>query len=76
MVFSMIVDWWSRALGRIANVRQSGVGGRRFISLDIWSAGVVVLGLCSFWSDGPITSAGWPMPIRLPRCLSQVSLCR
>jgi len=48
MVFSMIVDWWrSRALGRIANkyASQALEADALHFSTDIWSAGVVVLGL-------------------------------
>src|SRR5437660_9926049 len=48
MVFSMIVDWWrSRALGRIANKYDSQAleADALHFSTDIWSAGVVVLGL-------------------------------
>jgi cation diffusion facilitator family transporter len=48
MVFSMIVDGWrSRALGRIANKYDSQAleADALHFSTDIWSAGVVVLGL-------------------------------
>src|SRR5262252_7370003 len=48
MIFSMIVDWWrSRALGRIANKYDSQAleADALHFSTDIWSAGVVVLGL-------------------------------
>lgn len=48
MVFSMGVDWWrSRALGRIANKYDSQAleADALHFSTDIWSAGVVVLGL-------------------------------
>jgi cation diffusion facilitator family transporter len=48
MVFSMIVDWWrSRALSRIANKYDSQAleADALHFSTDIWSAGVVVLGL-------------------------------
>jgi len=48
MLFSMIVDWWrSRALGRIANKYDSQAleADALHFSTDIWSAGVVVLGL-------------------------------
>jgi cation diffusion facilitator family transporter len=48
MVFSMIVDWWrSRALNRIANKYDSQAleADALHFSTDIWSAGVVVLGL-------------------------------
>ena len=48
MLFSMIVDWWrSRALGRIANKYDSQAleADALHFSTDIWSAGVVVIGL-------------------------------
>src|SRR5246127_4541220 len=48
MIFSMAVDWWrSRALGRIANKYDSQAleADALHFSTDIWSAGVVVLGL-------------------------------
>ena len=48
MFFSMIVDWWrSRALGRIASKYDSQAleADALHFSTDIWSAGVVVLGL-------------------------------
>jgi cation diffusion facilitator family transporter len=48
MLFSMIVDWWrSRALGRIATKYDSQAleADALHFSTDIWSAGVVVLGL-------------------------------
>jgi cation diffusion facilitator family transporter len=48
MIFSMILDWWrSRALGRIANKYDSQAleADALHFSTDIWSAGVVVLGL-------------------------------
>src|ERR1700724_3300954 len=48
MLFSMIVDWWrSRALGRIANKSDSQAleADALHFSTDIWSAGVVVIGL-------------------------------
>jgi len=48
MVFSMAVDWWrSRALGRIATKYDSQAleADALHFSTDIWSAGVVVLGL-------------------------------
>lgn len=48
MLFSMSVDWWrSRALGRIANKYDSQAleADALHFSTDIWSAGVVVLGL-------------------------------
>src|SRR5215472_8703009 len=48
MLFSMAVDWWrSRALGRIANKYDSQAleADALHFSTDIWSAGVVVLGL-------------------------------
>lgn len=48
MVFSMGVDWWrSRALGRIAHKYDSQAleADALHFSTDIWSAGVVVLGL-------------------------------
>ena len=48
MVFSMGVDWWrSRALGRIATKYDSQAleADALHFSTDIWSAGVVVLGL-------------------------------
>ncbi len=48
MIFSMCVDWWrSRALGRIATKYDSQAleADALHFSTDIWSAGVVVLGL-------------------------------
>ncbi len=48
MIFSMGVDWWrSRALGRIATKYDSQAleADALHFSTDIWSAGVVVLGL-------------------------------
>ena len=48
MIFSMAVDWWrSRALGRIANKYDSQAleADALHFSTDIWSAGVVILGL-------------------------------
>ncbi len=48
MIFSMILDWWrSRALGRIARKYDSQAleADALHFSTDIWSAGVVVLGL-------------------------------
>ncbi|HVN21781.1 MAG TPA: cation-efflux pump [Dongiaceae bacterium] len=48
MLFSMILDWWrSRALGRIARKYDSQAleADALHFSTDIWSAGVVVLGL-------------------------------
>ncbi|HEY1676177.1 MAG TPA: cation-efflux pump [Candidatus Sulfotelmatobacter sp.] len=48
MLFSMCVDWWrSRALGKIANKYDSQAleADALHFSTDIWSAGVVVLGL-------------------------------
>jgi cation diffusion facilitator family transporter len=48
MIFSMGVDWWrSRALGRIATKYESQAleADALHFSTDIWSAGVVVIGL-------------------------------
>ena len=48
MIFSMGVDWWrSRALGRIATKYDSQAleADALHFSTDIWSAGVVVVGL-------------------------------
>jgi cation diffusion facilitator family transporter len=48
MLFSMGVDWWrSRALGRIATKYDSQAleADALHFSTDIWSAGVVILGL-------------------------------
>lgn len=48
MIFSMGVDWWrSRVLGRIASKYDSQAleADALHFSTDIWSAGVVVLGL-------------------------------
>ncbi len=48
MLFSMAVDWWrSRVLGRIARKYDSQAleADALHFSTDIWSAGVVVLGL-------------------------------
>ena len=48
MIFSMALDWWrSRVLGRIANKYDSQAleADALHFSTDIWSAGVVVLGL-------------------------------
>src|ERR1700679_4172519 len=48
MLVSMVVDWWrSRALGRIATKYESQAleADALHFSTDIWSSGVVVLGL-------------------------------
>ena len=48
MLFSMAIDWWrSRALGRIASKYDSQAleADALHFSTDIWSAGVVILGL-------------------------------
>jgi cation diffusion facilitator family transporter len=48
MLCSMVIDWWrSRALGRIANKYDSQAleADALHFSTDIWSAGVVVIGL-------------------------------
>src|SRR6201998_3882103 len=48
MLFSMMIDWWrSRVLGRIASKYDSQAleADALHFSTDIWSAGVVVLGL-------------------------------
>jgi len=48
MLISMAVDWWrSRALGRIASKYESQAleADALHFSTDVWSAGVVVLGL-------------------------------
>ena len=48
MLISMVVDWWrSQALGRIATKYQSQAleADALHFSTDIWSSGVVVLGL-------------------------------
>jgi cation diffusion facilitator family transporter len=48
MLFSMVIDWWrSRTLGRIASKYDSQAleADALHFSTDIWSAGVVVLGL-------------------------------
>src|SRR5271168_1890059 len=48
MLVSMVVDWWrSRALGRIATKYESQAleADALHFSTDIWSAGVVVIGL-------------------------------
>jgi len=52
MLFSMLVDWWrSRALGRIATKYDSQAleADALHFSTDIWSAGVVVVGLVLVW---------------------------
>ena len=52
MFISMGVDWWrSRALGRIANKYDSQAleADALHFSTDIWSSGVVVLGLFLVW---------------------------
>jgi divalent metal cation (Fe/Co/Zn/Cd) transporter len=52
MLFSMVVDWWrSRALGRIATKYDSQAleADALHFSTDIWSAGVVVVGLVLVW---------------------------
>jgi cation diffusion facilitator family transporter len=61
MLFSMGVDWWrSRALGRIATKYDSQAleADALHFSTDIWSAGVVVLGLLLVWL-GRIYRIGW-----------------
>lgn len=48
MLISMVVDWWrSRALGRIATKYESQAleADALHFSTDVWSAGVVVVGL-------------------------------
>src|SRR5215475_5809503 len=48
MLFSMCVDWWrSRVLGKIANKYDSQAleADALHFSIDIWSAGIVILGL-------------------------------
>jgi cation diffusion facilitator family transporter len=52
MLFSMAVDWWrSRALGRVATKYDSQAleADALHFSTDIWSAGVVVIGLLLVW---------------------------
>src|ERR1700688_1144544 len=61
MVFSMGVDWWrSRALGRIATKYDSQAleADALHFSTDIWSAGVVVLGLALILA-GRIYNLDW-----------------
>ena len=76
MLFSMCVDWWrSRALGRIATKYDSQAleADALHFSTDIWSAGVVVLGLVLVLARAEsITSGGCAMPIRSPHCSLQV----
>ena len=61
MLFSMGVDWWrSRVLGRIANKYDSQAleADALHFSTDIWSGGVVVLGL-ALVLGGRIFKLGW-----------------
>src|SRR5947209_2856161 len=61
MLFSMALDWWrSRALGRIASKYDSQAleADALHFSTDIWSAGVVVLGL-SLVMVGRTYGIGW-----------------
>src|ERR1700719_4694000 len=61
MLFSMAVDWWrSRALGRIAAKYDSQAleADALHFSTDIWSGGVVVLGLLLVLS-GRAFHVGW-----------------
>ena len=61
MLFSMAIDWWrSRALGRIANKYDSQAleADALHFSTDIWSAGVVVLGLLLVMA-GRYYQIGW-----------------
>jgi cation diffusion facilitator family transporter len=61
MAFSMVVDWWrSRALGRIANKYDSQAleADALHFSTDIWSGGVVILGLLLVLL-GRIYHVGW-----------------
>jgi cation diffusion facilitator family transporter len=61
MLISMAVDWWrSHALGRIATKYQSQAleADALHFSTDIWSSGVVVLGLVLI-SLGHLYHLGW-----------------
>src|ERR1700733_3178035 len=61
MLFSMVVDWWrSRALGRIATKYDSQAleADALHFSTDIWSAGVVVVGLLLVMA-GRAFQIGW-----------------
>ena len=61
MLCSMAIDWWrSRALGRIANKYDSQAleADALHFSTDIWSAGVVVLGLLLVMA-GRYYQIGW-----------------
>jgi cation diffusion facilitator family transporter len=61
MFVSMAVDWWrSRALGRIATKYDSQAleADALHFSTDIWSSGVVVLGLFLVWL-GRVYGIGW-----------------
>src|SRR5438105_3019304 len=61
MFFSMAVDFWrSRALGRIATKYDSQAleADALHFSTDIWSSGVVVLGLLLVWL-GERFGVGW-----------------
>src|SRR5258708_17631962 len=52
MLISMAVDWWrSRALGRIATKYDSQAleADALHFSTDIWSSGVVIVGLALVW---------------------------
>ncbi len=53
MLVSMVVDWWrSRALGRIATKYDSQAleADALHFSTDIWSSGVVIVGLVLLWA--------------------------
>ncbi len=61
MVISMIVDWWrSRALGAIATKYDSQAleADALHFSTDIWSSGVVIVGLVLLWV-GRTYHIGW-----------------
>jgi cation diffusion facilitator family transporter len=61
MLCSMVIDWWrSRALGRIATKYDSQAleADALHFSTDIWSAGVVVLGLLLVMA-GRYYQIGW-----------------
>jgi len=61
MLFSMVVDWWrSRSLGRIASKYDSQAleADALHFSTDIWSGGVVVLGLVLV-QIGHSSQIGW-----------------
>ena len=75
MFVSIVVDIWrSRALGTIAEKYDSQAleADALHFSTDVWSSGVVILGLVWFCWAAPTTLAGSATPTLSPRCLLPV----